>query len=107
MGDQLLIHSLNEEIKNLKRYYNRAKEKVREKDRKIKELRECIRRNRRGDKMDVDEYKKKVIILFRNGKASNNAWIELGEVLLVASESGDLQYIDQEALSEEEYKEIQ
>jgi len=57
--------------------------------------------------MNIGQYKKKIIFHFKNGNASDSAWEELGEIILIASENGDLQHIDQEVLSEEEYKEIE
>ena len=38
------LTELEEQVKNLKKYYQRAKEKVRERDRKVQELQEYIKR---------------------------------------------------------------
>lgn len=44
-----LLKIAEEEIVNLKKYYKRSREKVREREKKIEELQDCIRRLERGD----------------------------------------------------------
>lgn len=46
--------------------------------------------------MNTEQYKGWVRKLFESGKASNAAWDELGECILVASENGDILAIDDE-----------
>ena len=54
--------------------------------------------------MNIDEYKRKVIMFFSEGRARKEQWEEMANAVLNASEVGETLHIDMYILPEDEYR---